>query len=173
MHNRISRRGFTLVEMLIAVAIIGILAVLSIPRILYALETSRVARAVAEIRAFHEEIEVFRTTHVGGVPIDWSTFHKGSVPKDPWGNDYIFNSFNSTIAMPLVPLPILPAGVSNGLNTSLARRRNGSLAPINSKYDLFSEGADGDWLQFLIAAVSQDDVIMANDGGYIGLASDY
>jgi general secretion pathway protein G len=45
--------------------------------------------------------------------------------------------------------------------------------PINSDYDLFSVGLDGSSLAALTAIVSKDDIIRANDGGFIGLAANY
>jgi len=45
--------------------------------------------------------------------------------------------------------------------------------PLNSTYDLYSKGKDGASASPLTAKASADDVIRANDGGYIGLASGY
>ncbi len=45
--------------------------------------------------------------------------------------------------------------------------------PINSRYDLYSVGADGQSTPPLTAKTSRDDIIYANDGGYIGRASGY
>ena len=45
--------------------------------------------------------------------------------------------------------------------------------PINSTYDLYSMGADGRTALALTASYSLDDVVRANDGSYIGLASSY
>ena len=45
--------------------------------------------------------------------------------------------------------------------------------PLNSTYDLYSKGKDGASAGPLTAQSSGDDIIRANDGGYIGLASGY
>jgi general secretion pathway protein G len=45
--------------------------------------------------------------------------------------------------------------------------------PINTTYDLYSKGKDGDSSPPLTARASQDDVVRANDGGFIGLGSRY
>lgn len=52
-------------------------------------------------------------------------------------------------------------------------RKDRNLVPINSDYDLYSAGHDGATLPPLLAPVSRDDVIRANNGGFIGLASDF
>jgi general secretion pathway protein G len=52
-------------------------------------------------------------------------------------------------------------------------RKDRFLVPINSDYDLYSKGQDGDSVAPLTAAKSRDDIIRANDGGFIGLASQY
>jgi hypothetical protein len=44
--------------------------------------------------------------------------------------------------------------------------------PINSECDLYSMGADRQTVAPLTAKASRDDVIMANDGAFFGLASD-
>ena len=45
--------------------------------------------------------------------------------------------------------------------------------PINSSYDLFSQGKDGQSSPPLTASASRDDIVRANDGDFIGLASRY
>ncbi|MEW6683930.1 MAG: hypothetical protein AB1451_13595 [Nitrospirota bacterium] len=52
-------------------------------------------------------------------------------------------------------------------------RKDQFLVPLNSTYDLYSMGPDGDSKPPLKAKMSQDDIIRANDGQYIGLAADY
>jgi general secretion pathway protein G len=52
-------------------------------------------------------------------------------------------------------------------------RKDKSLVPINTQFDLYSVGPDGQSRPPLTAAVSRDDVIMANDGAYIGPAASY
>jgi len=47
------------------------------------------------------------------------------------------------------------------------------LHPINCDYDLYSKGADGKSTAPLTAKISQDDIIRANNGGYVGLVSNY
>jgi general secretion pathway protein G len=52
-------------------------------------------------------------------------------------------------------------------------RKDRFLVPINSDFDLYSMGKDGESLGPLTAITSHDDIIRANDGGYYGLASDF
>jgi general secretion pathway protein G len=52
-------------------------------------------------------------------------------------------------------------------------RKDRFLVPINTDYDLYSMGKDGRSSPPLTAKASRDDIIRANDGAYIGLASNY
>ena len=52
-------------------------------------------------------------------------------------------------------------------------RKNRFMVPINSDYDLYSMGKDGQSVSPLTAKASRDDIIRANDGQFIGLASNY
>ena len=45
--------------------------------------------------------------------------------------------------------------------------------PLNSEYDLYSKGKDGASAPALTAAASKDDIVRANDGGFVGLAINY
>jgi hypothetical protein len=52
-------------------------------------------------------------------------------------------------------------------------RKDHQMHPINCDYDLYSVGKDGESIAPLTAKVSQDDIIRANNGGYVGLVSNY
>ena len=52
-------------------------------------------------------------------------------------------------------------------------RKNKNLVPINSDFDVYSMGKDGETAGPLTAKKSRDDVVRANDGRFIGLASEY
>jgi hypothetical protein len=52
-------------------------------------------------------------------------------------------------------------------------RKDHQLHPINCDYDLYSMGKDGKTAAPLTAKISQDDIIRANNGGYVGLVSNY
>jgi general secretion pathway protein G len=49
-------------------------------------------------------------------------------------------------------------------------RKDRFLVPINSDFDLYSMGKDGESVPPLTAQKSRDDIIRANDGAYIGPA---
>ena len=77
--------------------------------------------------------------------------------KDPWGNQYHF--------LNIATLP----DKGNDPKT----RKDKNLFPLNSDYDLYSMGEDGKTKISLTDNESQDDVIRANNGSFIGLGSDY
>ena len=52
-------------------------------------------------------------------------------------------------------------------------RKDRFLHPINSDYDLYSMGKDGESVGPLTAKKSHDDVIRANDGSFVGLAVEF
>jgi general secretion pathway protein G len=63
------------------------------------------------------------------------------------------------------------AGAGNG---SAGRpRKDRFLHPINSDYDLYSMGKDGESVEPLTAQKSHDDVIRANDGSFVGWLSSF
>ncbi len=71
---------------------------------------------------------------------------------------------------------ILPneAYAAAGGNASRGRpRKDRFLHPINSDYDLYSMGKDGESVEPLTAQKSHDDIIRANDGSFVGLAVEF
>jgi len=64
-----ARRGFTLIELVVVIAILGILAGLAIPRFLDATATARGARIVADMRTIDSAIVIYNAK-TGSLPAD-------------------------------------------------------------------------------------------------------
>lgn len=139
--------GFTLVELLLVLAIIGTLTSMGLPRLQDALDRTRIARAIGDIRALQAEITS------DPLPVDLAVIGRDGM-LDPWGNPYVYN----------------PHIYGKGKGEP---RKDRFLVPLNSEYDLYSKGKDGQSQSPLTAQVSKDDIVRADDGGYIGLASKY
>jgi len=111
MANRKSSRqaGFTLVELLVVLVILGLLVGLAGPRVLNALQGSRQDTAKVQIANFAQTLELYRldngkfpTTEEGlealvEKPSDAERWNgpyldKPTVPADPWGNPYVYKS---------------------------------------------------------------------------------
>lgn len=144
--------GFTLLETMIVVAMIGTLSAIAVPVYSNYLEKAKIARCVAEMRILEREVLVF-TDEKGNLPVDLAQIGRGDL-LDPWGNPYQYLNIAAT----------------NGVGQV---RKDHNLHPLNSDYDLFSKGKDGRSSPPLTAQWSRDDIIRARDGGFIGLASQY
>ena len=142
--------GFALIELLSVVAIIGVLAAIAIPRNREIVERARVAKAIGDLRTL--AIDIYSADPL---PSSLATINRNTL-LDPWGRPYVYLLF-----------PVGRRGVPGGA------RKDRFLVPINSQFDLYSLGKDGVSSPPLTSRRSRDDVIMANDGGYYGLASKY
>jgi len=65
---RLNKKGFTLVEIMIVVAIIALLAAIAVPNLLTARRTANEAAAKATVRSLSTAAEVFSTSHAGAYP---------------------------------------------------------------------------------------------------------
>jgi general secretion pathway protein G len=103
--------GFTLIEIMVVIAIIGILATLIVPNIMGRPDEARVTAAKHDVGTINQALKLYRldigrypTTEQGlkalverptsePIPQNWKTGgYLSSVPKDPWGNPYQYSN---------------------------------------------------------------------------------
>jgi general secretion pathway protein G len=139
---------------MMAVVVAGVLLAIALPSYRKILEHQKVVAATVDLAKIAQELEKYRTMH--SVLPDSLNDLNGIPTQDPWGNAYQYLNFNSAIP-----------GIKGKI------RKDHNLHPLNSEFDLYSMGADGKSVPPLTGKPSQDDVIWAGDGSFIGLASDY
>jgi general secretion pathway protein G len=143
--------GFTLMELMIVLAIIGILCTIGTLTFQSFAEKARVRKAVSEILSFQTKIKAY-AIYDNLLPDSLDDI-KGGNMLDPWGNPYQYVNFRD--------------------DPKVKCRKDRNLHPLNTDFDLYSMGKDGMSEMPLTADVSWDDIIRANDGQYVGRASDY
>jgi general secretion pathway protein G len=146
--------GFTILELLTVIAIVGALSAIAIPAYTDYIEKAKETRAIADILMLERDIGAYEITNET-LPASLDDVGRGSF-EDPWGNPYRYLNFAKV------------KGKGKG-----KMRKDRFLVPINSTYDLYSMGKDGKSSSPLTARSSYDDIIRANDGGYIGPAHSY
>jgi len=147
-------KGFGLLDLMVTLVIASLLVTLAIPAYEMFISRAKVAKAVGDIGSLSIEIERYRLNNQDQMPASLGELAM-DVPLDPWGRQYAY-------------LDIRAAGPGNG-----GLRKDGKLNPLNSDFDLYSLGRDGDSSGPLSAKASRDDIVRANDGAFIGLGEDY
>lgn len=146
--------GFTLVELIMVVAIIGILAALAIPAYGAYITKAQIARTIAELRTLEKEITIYQTDE-GHFPNTLQDIRRADL-MDPWGHPYQYLNI-----------------ADGGIKGKGKLRRDKAINPLNTDYDLFSTGGNGLFKTPLDATESLDDIVRARDGGFIDLAEKF
>ena len=108
-----NHRGFTLIEIMVVIIILGILAMYVAPKLMGRPEEAKQVRAKMDIAALETALKLYKLDsgvypnseqglqalvqkpESGVIPKKWRQggyLEKGKVPKDPWGNDYVYLS---------------------------------------------------------------------------------
>jgi general secretion pathway protein G len=150
--NRIHyQHGFTLLEVMIVMAIICLLAAIAIPSLLEQRDKATIAKVISDIKNIEAKVMDYMQ-ETGDFPLTLADAGVSGLT-DPWGN----------------PFEYWP--ITGDKKQKVRKDRN--THPINTDFDLYSKGKDGDTNFPLTAHASQDDIIRANNGAYIGLVSNY
>jgi len=104
-HRSSTREGFTLIELMIVVVILGLLATMVMPKVLSKPEQARRTKAKVDVRSIQSALALFKTdtgrfptTSEGLRALVANPGIKGydrdayleRVPTDPWGNQYVY-----------------------------------------------------------------------------------
>lgn len=131
--------------------IVSVIAAMAVPALQSAIGAAKRARAVSDVRTIGNDALGYDAQY-GAAPL--SLLEIGYDKNvDPWGHPYQY-------------LVLTPA------NMSQARTDRFGVA-INTYFDVYSLGPDNATATQLTSAVSQDDIIWASDGVFIGIASNY
>jgi len=108
--NLNKKRGFTLIEIMVVVVILGILAILIVPNIVGKVDEARVTKAKADIATLESGLDLYRldsgiypSTEQGlqalevkptitPIPMNWKGPYQKRLPNDPWGEPYQYRN---------------------------------------------------------------------------------
>jgi len=101
----VAQRGFTLIELMVVLVIIGMLAALIVPNVLERADEARVTAARTDVNNLMQALKLYRLDNqryptaeqglqslvakptVGNIPPNWKPYLE-KLPNDPWGKAY-------------------------------------------------------------------------------------
>jgi general secretion pathway protein G len=106
-QQRLRQAGFTLIELMVVLVIIGVLAALIVPNVLDRADDARVTAARTDIGNLMQALKLYKLDNqrypsseqgldalahkptVGQIPNNWRTY-VDKLPNDPWGRPYLY-----------------------------------------------------------------------------------
>jgi len=140
---------------MIALVVLVTLSVIVVPSYQQYIEQAKRSEAIRDIAEISMTIERFFSLNQT-YPANLAALGAEVPAADPWGNAYAY-----------LPIAVIPPPNTGDV------RRDKNLNPLNSDYDLYSKGQDGQTQKQLTAAKARDDIVRAGNGGFIGLASEH
>jgi general secretion pathway protein G len=147
----LKKDGLTLIELIIVMAILGILAAIAVPSMLSYINKAKIIKTTQELKTIEYALIKYKLDN-DQFPPDLDAVGCGDM-KDSWGNPFEYIPYEGT-----------PKG---------KLRKNKFLVPVNTDFDLYSKGKDGKSVSPFTAKASRDDIVRANNGGYFGLVENY
>lgn len=159
------QRGMTFVELLVSMVVVAILSTLAV--FAYGgvrpdcdnpnarqnpVMRAKIGQVTGDIGEIHIAASRFELSY-GRYPTSLAEIGLAD-RRDPWGNPYQY----------LVVFGRQDVGPV---------RKDHNLKPVNTGYDVYSMGPDGSTASPFTSTLGQDDIVMANDGDYFGLACQY
>jgi general secretion pathway protein G len=137
---------------MLALVILGVLMSIAVPAYQNYRERARTVQAQQDIASMSAILSNY-FQDARAYPNSLADAGLGGM-RDPWGKAYGY----------------LNLGDKKGHGHA---RKDHSLVPINTDFDLYSMGPDGRSAPPLTAKHSRDDIVRANNGAFIGVAADY
>ncbi len=157
--------GVTLTELLISLTVLAVLATIAVPAITgFRVDCdnagdrqgpwmrAKISQVTGDLGNIHLAAARFELNE-GRYPVDLAEIGLDDL-RDPWGNPYQYL-------------------VVWGLTDVGAVRTDKNLKPVNTNYDVYSMGPNGVTSTPFTSTTGKDDIVMANDGDYFGLACQY
>lgn len=141
--------GFTLVELIVVVAVLTILAALALPSFNDFVTSAKNKSCLADLRTIDQAITAYiiennaRPASLGAVGFGGKL--------DPWKRLYVYKNLTDADAVP---------------------RDDSAFNPLNTDYDLYSTGSDGASAQAYDGVGSPDDLARVNNGSYYSKRDD-
>ena len=144
--------GYSLIELFVVIALLSTLIVVGIPLYTAYIDKARITRAEEDISNLQKEIQMYELSRKV-LPPKLSDIRDADL-MDPYGRPYQYHNFINT-------------------DERKKRRKDRFLVPLNADFDLYSMGRDGQGEPCITDPKSHDDIVRANDGQYIGPASEF
>lgn len=144
-------KGFTIIELLIIFAILAVLSTIALFSYTQLIDKARYVNTVEDIWNIASLLDSYYIEK-NAYPNTLNEIGVGSL-QDPWGNPYQYLDF--------------------AITDKNDCRKDGNDHPINSFYDLWSNGENGEYKERVDSKEGRDDIIRAWDGAFIGYAKEF
>jgi general secretion pathway protein G len=138
-------RGFTLVELIVVTAVIGVLVAMAIPFFNQYINTVKTGVCVADLRTVDKAISAY-IIDKNAMPVFLSDVGMGS-QLDPWKRSFVYHDLSVAGPAPLEDI---------------------AFRPLNTDYDLYSTGENGASTPAAGNLANADDIVRSNNGVYAG-----